>query len=118
MDLEHAKLAISELARFHGLGRALQFHDSDLFEKAKSMSEFPYDFSSEEAQGMIEGAFKVLCMDPRIAEHVNRIRESLQKIDWKAKIETEATEPWVSIIHGDFWVNNIMFKHGKFTRIN
>lgn len=110
MDLEHAKLAIGELARFHGLGRALRYHDPDFYQEVeKNLSEASFEFTNDDVKGMLDGMLKLICQDSRIADHEDRIRDTLEQLDLNA---TELVEPWVSITHDDFWVNNIMFRHG------
>lgn len=115
MDLKHAKLATIELAKFHALGIALKHHKPDIFKEArKCSSKFPFDTVDSEYHKIIDSTIKLICKDIRTAQFENRIRDLvLPSNDWKNFQEGEATEPWVTIIHGDFWINNIMFRHGK-----
>lgn len=116
LDLEHAKLALRELARFHGLGMAVRKLKPELFAEAKKlMLEFPFEMSDSEMEKFVGQTFSMLSQDPRTAKHLDRIQESLKGLDWKALISAEPVEPWITITHGDFWVNNMMFREG--TRI-
>jgi len=112
LDLEHAKLAITGLARFHALGIALKHKQPDLFEEAKEVLRL-YPFKPEDSQQaqfeeMIEYSFNLIYSDPRIAKYVDRVKEKSKiRFDYLQNIVID--EPWSSIIHGDFWVNNIMY---------
>lgn len=116
LDLSHSKLAINELARFHALGIALKHFNPEIFEEAKkTFSEFPFYMIDSEYQEIINSTIKLICRDTRIAQYENRIRALvLTPEDWKNFQEGEIIEPWLTIIHGDFWVNNIMFRKGEF----
>lgn len=112
LDLEHAKLALTELARFHALGMALKHHEAALFEEAKTcMREIPFDVTDMNQEAVICHLIKTICQDPRIAKYESRIWSIMPK-NHADVLEVQAVEPWVTIVHGDFWVNNIMFRTG------
>lgn len=115
LDFDHAKLAISELARYHAVGIALKNKKPDVFkEAAKYMTIYPFDMEDSEFKEIIDHTVELICQDSRIAKYEGRIKETyLESRNWKSFVEFEAVEPWVTINHGDFWVNNIMYRHGK-----
>lgn len=115
MDLDHAKLAITELARYHALGTAFKTHKPEIFEKSrKLLTDFPFELSAKEFQEIVNHTINLISQDPRISSYADRIRATYEgKTTWQALLAVEAVEPWISINHGDFWVNNMMFRHGE-----
>lgn len=78
------------------------------------MKGLAFEVDDKEFGGMAEHAVNDICQDPRMAPYEDRIRKNaiLEK-DYSQSFLIEPVEPWATIIHGDFWVNNIMFRHGK-----
>lgn len=114
MDLEHAKLTLRELARFHALGIAIIKYQPELFVEAKKLlTEFPVDMPDSMMQEFFAQTFKVMSQDPRSAKYLDRIQNAAQGLkDWKALLLADPVVPWMTVTHGDFWVNNIMFLEG------
>lgn len=111
MDLEHAKAAITELARYHALGVALKSHKPEIFEESrKYMAEFPFEMSPDDFKKLVNHTIARIRQDPRICNYADRLRATYT--NFQSFLDFEASEPWISIIHGDFWINNIMFRHG------
>lgn len=108
--MEHAKVATTELARYHALGIALKTHKPAVFEESRKYMEFPFEMSEDEFQEIVDHTMKLISQDPRICNYVDRIKSTF--VNLQTFLEYEAIEPWVSINHGDFWINNIMFCHG------
>lgn len=115
LDLAHTKLALSELARFHALGVAAMKFKPDLIDEAKKlMKDFPFEFIESEIEKFVSQTFSAIAQDPRTAKYLDRIESSVKGLDWRALLTAEPEEPWITITHGDFWVNNMMFKEGIF----
>ncbi|KAJ8675795.1 hypothetical protein QAD02_011581 [Eretmocerus hayati] len=121
LDLEHAKLAIHRLAHYHALGIAMRQEKADFYNGAqKYLTSIPFNMTKEEYDAYLENIVQTICEDPRIAKHEERIKACLQASEgWEGFFNFETVEPWVTICHGDFWVNNMMFKHdgGKATDV-
>lgn len=107
-------LAIRELARFHALGVALRTHKPASFEEsAKYLTENPFELSAEEFKQIMNHSMSGIAQDPRIRDYEHRIRATSEGFEtWQSLMHEEVVEPWLSINHGDFWVNNMMFRHG------
>ncbi|XP_001600876.1 uncharacterized protein LOC100116359 [Nasonia vitripennis] len=110
LDLEHAKIATVALARFHALGMAMKQHKPEYFDGLKARSKalkFPDDNGFEECVNMF---IRVMKQDPEIAVHSDFIEHIMPKASDPSHWFTVPPEPWSTIVHSDFWVNNIMFR--------
>lgn len=119
MDIEHAKTATVALARFHALGMAMKHHKPDYFDHLKDRSKslkFPDDNGFNECVKMF---VRVLKQDPEISVHSGFIEDTMAKATDPNHWSTIPPEPWSTIVHSDFWVNNIMFrKNAKTNRVD
>ncbi|EZA54342.1 hypothetical protein X777_05572 [Ooceraea biroi] len=106
-DLEHSRVAIRAMARFHALGMTSKYKRADYFEILKQRSKC-IDFKTDEFEQVQKDMVTKMAEDPQIAVHIDRCKSALSDMMdtlWTAVPE----EPWSTIIHSDFWVNNIMF---------
>jgi hypothetical protein len=95
------------------LGRALKYKRPDFFDEAtKIMNVFPFEMSENDLKEVATHLFNSICTDPRIAKYKDRLKP-LKTQGWDSITLSDVYEPWISFIHGDFWVNNIMFKKGN-----
>lgn len=117
LDFDHAKMAMRELARFHALGMAVKYKRPEFFEQSKPIvNALPFYLDNSEFEDVMAHTFKLICSDPRTAEYEGRVKAAVDaNKGWDSFKEIKAVEPWVSYTHGDFWVNNMMFRQG--TRI-
>lgn len=107
-DLEHSKLAIRTLARFHALGIAMKHKKPDEFAKIKKASEtvkINFDDFEDWHVKILDGIMK----DPDTSMHYDKCEKILKDKDLLEKWFMEPEEPWATVVHSDFWVNNIMF---------
>ncbi|XP_023245852.1 uncharacterized protein LOC106639834 [Copidosoma floridanum] len=111
LDVDHAKLAITELARYHALGIALKIKKPKLFEEGKKYLEvFPFDTDNDFFDVALEYTTDMICSDERIAKYGDKVREKMKK-KWASISQCEIANPiWLGISHGDLWVNNLMFR--------
>ncbi|XP_014209232.1 uncharacterized protein LOC106639917 [Copidosoma floridanum] len=107
MDLEHARVALKALARFHGLGIAMKHQKPDFFDTMKKRSKCltidGVDF--EESMAPVLQLFRE---DPAMSTHQHRLEAAMRQssaTSWAAV----PPEPYSTIIQADFWGNNIMF---------
>ncbi|KYN07305.1 PREDICTED: uncharacterized protein LOC108781148 isoform X2 [Cyphomyrmex costatus] len=107
-DLEHSRVAIRALARFHALGMATKYKRPEYFEVLKERSKC-VEIKTEDFEHFREDMLKRIAEDPELSVYVDRcdtaIRDSFKYGFWTMTPD----EPWSTIIHADFWVNNIMF---------
>ena len=105
-----------ELARFHALGIVLRRRKPDVFWGAvrEACINFRHDVPSEENEKVMrsfhEGSFdSVVANVPELLDIVDR--ERLRKAVVVGVAKESINEPFASICHMDFWVNNMMFAY-------
>ena len=114
LDLNHAKIALTELARYHALGMAMKYNRPADFEKARGpMSGIPVHLDDHEFDDVMDHMLEMVDTEPRMAEYAERAKRCINADrGYKSIRTTNAVEPWITITHGDFWINNIMFHKG------
>ncbi|XP_001600905.2 uncharacterized protein LOC100116396 [Nasonia vitripennis] len=117
-DLEHARAAVKVLARFHALGFAMKLHKPEYFEilkeRCKGLTPPPEQFYKEPIEALIQATSN----DPEMSIHSDFVKAALSQ-DSSKNWGTKSIESWSTIIHSDFWVNNIMFhKDPKSNRVD
>ncbi|XP_015112358.1 uncharacterized protein LOC107038009 [Diachasma alloeum] len=108
-DLAHARLAVRTMARFHALGMAAKEKDPDFFEVVKAEAKAIDIVNPEMWEALFQQRIKDITDDPELEEYHEACRQALsQKMfeSWKAV----PSEPWSTIVHADFWTNNMMFR--------
>ncbi|KAJ9589470.1 hypothetical protein L9F63_017331 [Diploptera punctata] len=118
-NLEHMELVVSKLAQFHALGVALKLLKPQVFKDniLKTCENFdigdPNDDESNE---------KFVNANMNHVKHIPEVIPYLDKIEQCFRADTQMrkerkqypiTEPFSTIVHNDFWVNNMMIKYEK-----
>ncbi|XP_043263937.1 uncharacterized protein LOC122404106 [Colletes gigas] len=110
-DLEHSEMAIKSLARFHALGMAMKLKKPEIFEVFKMHSK------NWEVEGNSEDFFAVILKkikdDPEMNPYYDKCYKRLNAAAVMDFWTDTPCEPWMTIIHSDLWVNNIMFHRNE-----
>lgn len=101
------------------MGMATKEKTPEYFEVLKKHAKC-LDFKTEGFQDVHELMLKKMEEDPDIVKYIDRCRLILVKaMDKENSLFTAIPdEPWSSIIHSDFWVNNIMFHRDEEGRVD
>lgn len=106
------------MARFHALGMATKEKRPVYFEVMKKHAKC-LEFKMDDFQDVHKKMLEKMEQDSEIAKHIDRCREVLENVDLMNTLFTaEPDEPWSTIIHSDFWVNNIMFHQDEEGRVD
>lgn len=114
IGLEHAKMSIQAIARYHATSIAMKHKDPVLFTPSKGLGDvfkdlFPDSVLIQMTAGNVANAMKTLQKDTDVVyrEKLEWFRDNIIEISdsiWNA-------EPLAVPIHGDCWTNNFMFKY-------
>ncbi|CAL7944486.1 unnamed protein product [Xylocopa violacea] len=110
-DLEHSEEAVKALAKFHALGIATKQKKPGMFEVFKMHAKFL------QIEGSPDNLFKMVLVcikeDPEMSPYYDRCNKILTGLTMDELWTDVLREPWTSIIHSDFWVNNVMFHRSE-----
>ena len=108
------------MARYHALGIVSKKKEPKFFEKAKVALSEPIfsDFSESTSESINKYLKSIIISNPKIAIYGERLEKFLK--DYCTGFQSEMTPegPWSTIIHGDFWINNIMYHHNDDEKVD
>lgn len=107
-DLDHAGEAVKAMARFHSLGIAMKQKRPGIFEMFKMYAK-PLQHVQNTSKEMFGLILEQIKKDPEISPHFDKCNKILSELKLEELWADSYREPWISIIHCDFWVNNVMF---------
>ncbi|KAH8409565.1 hypothetical protein KR222_008532 [Zaprionus bogoriensis] len=117
-DLSHTQLALEYMAQFHALTIALRIKKPELFKMKirPFFNKFDWHAAAPESkETMIAETLTDICEatndDQTMVEHVRKLSYEFFKFLEAPPIESNRFN---CIIHSDFWIMNLMFRHGKF----
>lgn len=109
LDFQHTTAALKSLARFHALGISAKQNYPTLFDPIRSSYSKPdYDYRAVDAA--CSRFVEIIKNDSRFDRYSSRVERiaSWRKGDWKSEMVTH--ELWSTIVHYDFWTNNVLFR--------
>ncbi|KAG8238206.1 hypothetical protein J437_LFUL017513 [Ladona fulva] len=121
LDKNHAEVALSAMAKHHANSFMMKILDPEKFKKCVEL--FPESIFNSECSDIMETFIKTAL--ETTAENVREWGgqryqqiaakiEKMQSTAFKDVIELlEPVEPGAVITHGDFWVNNMLFKYSN-----
>ncbi|XP_076294257.1 uncharacterized protein LOC143215745 [Lasioglossum baleicum] len=113
LDEKHTKFALEELAKLHALTVALKLKKPQIFEKIKE--DVLTDVLSETTEKCVLDMIRKAQADVKDIEEVKPYLDRIERtIEYGVELNKNAAkpeEPWATLVHNDFWVNNMMFRH-------
>ncbi|XP_058791781.1 uncharacterized protein LOC131664583 isoform X2 [Phymastichus coffea] len=108
MDVHHARKALTSLARYHALGIAMKEKRPSFAKKAINQAGIlGIDFA--QLDNAYTSTCEILMKIPRLKKYSAIIESSFEKAKDGGSWKVNPIEPWVTITHGDFWTNNMLF---------
>lgn len=102
------------MARFHALGMATKYKRPEYFEVLKERSKcLEMKWKNDEFERFQDDMLKRIAGDPPLAAYVDRCESAIRESFGRGMWDLPPDEPWSTIIHADFWVNNIMFHRNE-----
>lgn len=115
LDRKHTEFAIDNLAKLHALTIALRMKKPELYERIAA--EVLVEVSNETTEKCVNDMVKKAQSDfegiEEIKPYLDRINRTIECNGQAKKNPEKPEEPWPTLIHNDFWVNNMMFRHNE-----
>lgn len=117
-DLNHTELALRYMAQFHALTIALRLKKPKIFEMKVRPFFKKFDWHAAAPESKETMIAETLIDIKEVTDNnlaiVDRIRNlSYDFFNFLEKPPIE-NNPFNTVIHSDFWIMNLLFKHGKF----
>lgn len=124
LNLDYAKVAIKHLGQFHACGKALskyqpslhkyiQEHPHNYQEVVQILKQTPQNWHDDEIQvffdKLIDSVYKVCVLNIK----KNNSTSIEQNINLESIMAAGLSGPWITLLHGDYRKDNILFKKGK-----
>jgi len=112
LDRVHMYFAIGHLAKLHAMTIALKLQKPEFFKK----DIFPIiqytmnDFTKDSLINMIKKAHDDYKCIKEAEPYLDKIEKT---IEYGLHNIVAPQEPWMTYVHNDFWVNNMLFKYDK-----
>lgn len=116
LNLKHVEAVLTQLARFHALSVALKLLKPQVFRDTVLKACEQFDTSIVKAENDIENWVNATVgfvkNTPECVPYLSKIEAAFRK-DMNGRLETSPPpkEPFATLVHNDFWVNNMMFKY-------
>lgn len=115
LDKKHTEFAVKRLAKMHALVIALKLKKPQLY--TNITKELLVEIANETTEKCLNDMIQKILLDLQNMEEIKPYMDSIKKSVEYCKEQTvkskKVEEPWGTMIHNDFWVNNMMFKHDE-----
>lgn len=113
MDIEHVQFAVKELAKLHAMIISLKTKRRDFFENTVLPALKPpaNETAKKCVMDMIEKAHENIQNLEAAKPYLESVKKTLQCANNEDVNSNQQDEMWATLVHNDFWVNNIMFCH-------
>lgn len=113
LDKVHMDFAIGHLAKLHAITIGLKLKKLDFFERAVlPVLEYAVNEDAKDcAVDMVQKAHNDYKDMEEAESYLDKIANTL---DYALKVPpVTPREPWTTLVHNDFWVNNMLFKYDE-----
>ncbi|XP_066998758.2 uncharacterized protein [Anabrus simplex] len=113
LDLKHCELVLSKLAQFHALPVALRKMRPNVFDRTVLKATTNITMGGTTPTEDLEKMLKAIKQEiPEANSYIKRIRNhSLENLKYGNKSFNK--KPFATIVHNDFWTNNMMFLYNN-----
>lgn len=115
LDRKHTEFAIDNLARLHALTIALRMKKPQLYERiaAEVLMKVLNETTEKCVNDMVKKTQSDFESIEEIKPYLDRINRTIERNGQTKNNPEKPEEPWPTLIHNDFWVNNMMFRHNE-----
>ncbi|XP_017760292.1 PREDICTED: uncharacterized protein LOC108550901 [Eufriesea mexicana] len=115
LDRKHTKFAIEGLAKMHAFTIALKLKKPQVYEEIATnvFLDIWNETTAKCVNDMIRKAQSDIQDIEELKPFVDRVNKTIEYGIMYEKTRKSAEEPWATLIHNDFWVNNMMFQHNE-----
>ncbi|KAL6440756.1 hypothetical protein ACFW04_003300 [Cataglyphis niger] len=112
LDKMHMDFAISHLAKMHAITIGLKLKKPDFFKKVVlPILEYAVNEDAKDCViDMVQKAYKDYKNMKEAESYLDKIKKTLE---YAKSVTITPKEPWTTLVHNDFWVNNMLFKYDK-----
>ncbi|XP_050446796.1 uncharacterized protein LOC126849203 [Cataglyphis hispanica] len=112
LDKMHMDFAISHLAKMHAITIGLKLKKPDFFKRVVlPILEYAVNEDAKDCViDMVQKAHNDYKNMKEAESYLNKIEKTLE---YAKSVTITPKEPWTTLVHNDFWVNNMLFKYDK-----
>ncbi|XP_070158188.1 uncharacterized protein [Polyergus mexicanus] len=112
LDKVHMDFAISHLAKMHAITIGLKLKKPDFFKRVV-LPVLEY-IVNEDAKDCVKNMVQKAHNDYKNMKEAEFYLDKIEKtLEYAKRITITPKEPWTTLVHNDFWVNNMLFKYDK-----
>lgn len=112
LDKAHMDFAISHLAKLHAITIALKLKKPEFFKRAV-LPGLTASITEAAEKGVVDMVQKAHNDYKNMIEAKTYLDRIEKTIEYGFKQNVKPEEPWATMVHNDFWVNNMMFKYDE-----
>ncbi|XP_062551783.1 uncharacterized protein LOC134217042 [Armigeres subalbatus] len=112
IDLDHAKVLMEQLGRFHAVSFAMKSQKPEFFEKFTLRDAL---VRNDDLITMMKESFDraLIFMRPQFPAEYDTSQRIKEDVFRELTVDSETKDPYCVVSHGDFWIINFIYKHGK-----
>ncbi|XP_076762085.1 uncharacterized protein LOC143430015 [Xylocopa sonorina] len=113
LDEKHARFTIDKLAKLHALVIAFKLKKPQAYQRIAEivMAQVANETTEKCIGDMIQKTIADIKGIEELKPYVDRVIKAFEYCERANKNPGVVEEPWGTLIHNDYWVNNMMFQH-------